>query len=1130
MPLSETQIDWLKTAQNRAGRFEKQAERDKVKSERLKGVIDKLDLDKQDIREAQQFEVKVARYGSFFKLPGASTKMPWNVQNPDKEVDTYADIKPSTSEIPGAVVDKLTATFEKILERQHEMQAATVRGPQGKDVRLFNDEDITRELWTPLVREGVIPSNIVPDRYSDFAQMFKGGSEIYEEKLAEHSQTASRFERELEILGAARDTVSFVSSIGSNAITFAHFGDEAQSLAEKREIVAKRSVVSSQKSDIAEDLRAKLNLPTDTADGNVVQSAKDVMNLQEGTTDPNVILNAKNFLKLPEGTTDADVIQYAKNLVNLPEGTTDATLIQNASDFSQLADKITTYNNLEKRDQELMSSFYGDFRELGEKRAWFTATTSLLDAGFAAGEKGIKFAEQQKKKKDIVLFAQDAASCVLDELKNALVATGKTREDTSEAGRDLAEKQAFATTAGFLDACMATNRLAEKIVIASSATNKKELKEAVYSIIGSVGDTLATICYGALQADAIVDSGLEDIEATLTDESKKHLFTEEELGNSDDPTELLGASIKSGFVLFTNLPEFYEAITHRDYKKLAGAIGASLAQMAGSAMTGPLMSMAKPELTLLDDDEKETLAGLSDEELMEKKLELTGSRFTRTAHESFKDSFADPAYLRSIAENIESVKDKMNLLAYDKKTSDQVTKKTTDALTKIEAEKSLAALDHFKKKMSNPKEKEAFLKKMEEDVEAETKALKQVIEDATPDSADDAAVQKSIDAIGKLIADIKASEMKYKLIESIAAGGIQVLVRVVPVTGLAESIRKLTFEAIALLKKAHEVEKWRQNVKLAKVSASPYYNALKERHSQASIQISQKTINTFLSLVGVASQAARLADATQASTGLAAAGSMAQALSDYGYKVHSRVRIAYGWKLYKDARANPSNRKLARKAINWNSTLSKCILAYGIVEERDAIAKQVARNCGLTPEVLANDRSVCAAVVKYFETMFSDDPVVLRRVPKVENWHPGVPDLTILSWIKFKTAATKKAYPLLHRDSAHTPQVDKPMKILHKLCKGDPLKYPELRDALMVQEDWKPAIFKYASEVGEALDTLDLALKNYKPVNAPVTNEKDQIWKEGEPHGGMLEIVDAMRAQTTLLKQEIEFDLNKHRS
>lgn len=145
MTLSAKQLDWLKKAQGGAGDFEHNSERVAAKAGRLGDIMGKLDADKEVIREAQSFEVTLARNPKIFKLPGSGNKMPWMTGDMQTEIDTRADIKGGTGEINADTLKVLNAAFEKILARQAEMIAT--KNPDGSE--MFNEDDITRELWSP---------------------------------------------------------------------------------------------------------------------------------------------------------------------------------------------------------------------------------------------------------------------------------------------------------------------------------------------------------------------------------------------------------------------------------------------------------------------------------------------------------------------------------------------------------------------------------------------------------------------------------------------------------------------------------------------------------------------------------------------------------------------------------------------------------------------------------------------------------------------------------------------------------------------------------------------------------------------------------------------------------------------
>lgn len=1068
MALTSKQETWLKTAQAGAADFEKEAATLESKGNKLGKTIAELDKDKDTIKEAQNFEVTLARNPGIFQLPGSGKTMPWMTGNMETEVDTRADIRGTTEEISGETIKKLYSSFDKILARQQEMLEAK----DGDGNQMFTEEDITRELWTPLVREGIIPANIVPARYSQFEKMFRGASDIYEKKLAEHSEDASKHEVALEFIGVGRDVISLAGKLGSEIITAVDFESETSTLASDREIYAKQEVLANQKDNLLENMRKKLDLPTNSDSADILKKAEE----------------AGNF-----------------------------------------SGDIQSYNNITDATNTLTASLVGNSRWVAEKRALLTASTSLIDAGLRTAEKGVVFSEKKEKTlKDKLEFAQSAGETIGDQIKNALAAAGASDRVRSDDGAEKENIQGFKSAIGVVDIAIKGSRIGEKVLQATNAATFKEKEKAVMSIVGSIADTLAATAIAGKQANGDVSTGKDDVASTNADESKKKAYGSGNPGDTGDPSALLAESIKAAFIVGADAWGAIKALKNKDYKAFGKALTLGLAEVAtASAAGGGFKRVLQPDLDLVPEEDKANYENLQPQELLDQKLEMSGSKFSASSREKFLTKFSDADFLKDVNEQIQGMMNDLDALSGDPKATAEVKKNTAAAVQKLESEKTKNALDEFKQKLADPKERKAYIDQLEKEAEEEHKALKELIEEASEpdDPNDEEAVKKSLKAVDILIKDIRASQVKIKMIETIATGGVKVLTSIFPVTGLAENLRKLTLDAIALAKKSREVDQWRKNVNLAEASNSVYFHAIKERYNEAAIQVSQKTLNTFFSIVGTASEIARLADATQVSTGMAMGMNMGKALADFGYKTYGRTKIAYGWKKYVEARKDPANRKAARAAIAGNPTLAKCVLAYGIVEDRDPIARQVGRNCGLTPEVLASNTDVCSAVVKYFETLYSDDPVVLRRVPRVENWHPCTPDLSLKSWLLLKKAATTHAYPRMSEDSMLTPNIDKALKDLYKLCEGDPLKYPEARDKQLKKPKGIEALVTFAKEVDKTLASLQTALRGYKPVASKPDDPETQKWVAGQRHHEMENVADAMDAQAELLRREIANDL-----
>ncbi|MEM6933662.1 MAG: hypothetical protein AAF526_08745, partial [Pseudomonadota bacterium] len=57
---------------------------------------------------------------------------------------------------------------------------------------VVNYAKIGADFWQPLVREGIIPENMVPGRFSEVEQTFKGASEAYNARLQEYADSLNR--------------------------------------------------------------------------------------------------------------------------------------------------------------------------------------------------------------------------------------------------------------------------------------------------------------------------------------------------------------------------------------------------------------------------------------------------------------------------------------------------------------------------------------------------------------------------------------------------------------------------------------------------------------------------------------------------------------------------------------------------------------------------------------------------------------------------------------------------------------------------------------------------------------------------------------------------------------------------
>jgi len=120
-------------------------------------------------------------------------------------------------------------------------------------------------------------------------------------------------------------------------------------------------------------------------------------------------------------------------------------------------------------------------------------------------------------------------------------------------------------------------------------------------------------------------------------------------------------------------------------------------------------------------------------------------------------------------------------------------------------------------------------------------------------------------------------------------------------------------------------------------------------------------------------------------------------------------KASQAWRIYQKAQAQPSNRTAAREALRTNPTLAKFAIAYG-AKTGNAFAENAMQKCGITSAMLQDERSGVDKLVEFLEASFSEDPVILRRIP-VGAWFPGDKKikLTGKSWMEFVAAAEANA-------------------------------------------------------------------------------------------------------------------------
>lgn len=269
---------------------------------------------------------------------------------------------------------------------------------------------------------------------------------------------------------------------------------------------------------------------------------------------------------------------------------------------------------------------------------------------------------------------------------------------------------------------------------------------------------------------------------------------------------------------------------------------------------------------------------------------------------------------------------------------------------------------------------------------------------------------KRLESLEKILAVHRRNEMMFELSKKILIGGPEFLAKAVPGMSLVAAATQLAYSIAEAVKSAQQLLIWADNMADAQKASTAQVDAIFNRYGLQKKQTIMANIKVALDAVKVAGEATKLAgQAAPAGFVITAAADSAEALMEVSAKVVEVAEMNKAWAVYKKALANPQDRKLAREAMRRNPTLSKYAMAWGAVEDGNPIAKECMRRCGLNERTLAQSNLQVGAVVDYLQTIYKEDPELLRSVVDEEKWHPGEVDFSFRSFLRFYQAAVKDA-------------------------------------------------------------------------------------------------------------------------
>ncbi|WP_299726735.1 hypothetical protein [uncultured Tateyamaria sp.] len=337
----------------------------------------------------------------------------------------------------------------------------------------------------------------------------------------------------------------------------------------------------------------------------------------------------------------------------------------------------------------------------------------------------------------------------------------------------------------------------------------------------------------------------------------------------------------------------------------------------------------------------------------------------------------------------------------------------------------------------------------------------------------------------------------------IVNGGLAVLASVYPGVSIAVAGKKLIKDGMILKKKVELHNAWVDVMKTAVARQGGTASAVENALHNAKVHRNTAAIDTVFSFLKVGSSVVSTLDPSGIGLAVSGAVTMAAALNTAVQRVHGWNEVRKGWNAYKAAKEDPANRRLARAALQLNSTLAKCCIACGATELNDPAAKPALMSSGLSIAAIQNDDDICVRLVDYLQKELADDGEVLKVELRTSNAsYPGKPKLSLTGWRRFVSAASKAAPPL-HSTCRDTPAID---RLLAEASDAGPWPAPDSfpatddpdfeADAVEEAVDSTPAAAALFQRLENAIDT-------YKPLAVGETGGALP------PHTSMAEAVSA---------------------
>lgn len=981
MALEKSEIEWITYIAGRDLEKEKSAVKGRVaKKEAFLGMAigKQLASVRDEIDRAQDFSVTLDKN----KKAKGSNVMKWRADDADTnkgiltkyelradvEVDTVADINVKNAEIPMEQLAALEQAFGRIkeIEKSMRLQFDDLGQP------LFTEDDIRNELWTPMVRSGLIPDNFVPDTFSEHAVAFEGARALYAEKIEAYSANRTKTQDKLmRGLRISKEVVGLAGTLASGVITIANVDD-----------------VASKKNEIA-------------AANKQLNALKD------------------------SGASDVDI----------------------------------------QAQRDAIGGLKGQLQALEKMSGYAEAGATMLMGGLGMIEAGVEhhYADDDvtDKQKWVNTFKKGLGEA--QKLVGAAIDTGM-RGGTSDGGYNLDGMITCvkcATNAAFTGVNMGAT-----IALVAMEKDKSKRLSLINEMIGDLASAVA---------DSINSYGGKVANGGTTEDYQVQAHLQK-----------IAAGLKLAITQAGKATSIYEAIKNQDVRALAMLLGGAAASVALGA------SVEKVYGSIREDLPEDSVGVLSEKDALYKQDVGGVGQYTQEYGvagqlETIESSIT--AIDKSALEGLKSL-DLSKLMSIG--SQDELQKELDDAAAS--RQKKLA-----EERMAEALTPEA-MKAVFEDADAEVALFGKIYSDAFPDpdlpEKPTQEILQAQKAIERAMANTEALRQRVALINGLTGTAASILAAIVPGTGAVVAAQKVAADIYKLIKCVETHNAWCDSMSVAMAGQGGATAAIENTLTNARIHLSHASVKLVLDTLKCSAEVARVFDPTGAATATSAGATMAGAVVDFGYAMHTERAIDQGWKAYKEAISNKGNRKAARQALRMNSTLAKCCIAYGASIMGDIAAKEAISKSGLTIAALKDDKDICVRLVNYLEHQLNEDPNVMKVAYATDfKWQPGTPRFALESWSSFKAAAAKSAEPPLARESLETPGVDRLLAQLARLeTWSDSKAFKAARDKLAADDPdpdsdkalkdpaGKDDLLKELREAIDLLSRLSLAFSAYAPM------------------------------------------------